>query len=228
MWTPAQESSDSDPGAPWTAWIVTDLGGARGVEMSDELNDDAAQPQDEQTPADQPVDDASSDESVDPEQAIEDAEGLAEQAAAEAEEEELTDEEAAALQGAMAALQGLGSDVAAAASPDPEPGAVAGASDDTSPFVQPEFGDSAPSAEKGDLDLLADVHLNVHIELGRTSMFVEDVLRLGGGAVVELDKLAGDPVDVFVNDRKVARGEVLVLNDNFCVRISEIVDIQDS
>jgi flagellar motor switch protein FliN/FliY len=59
-------------------------------------------------------------------------------------------------------------------------------------------------------------------------MFVEDVLRLGDGAVVELDKLAGDPVDVFVNDRKVARGEVLVLNDNFCVRISEILDLRES
>jgi len=67
--------------------------------------------------------------------------------------------------------------------------------------------------------------MDVRIELGRTRMFVEDVLRLGDGAVVELDKLAGDPVDVFVNDRRVARGEVLVLNDMFCVRISEIMDI---
>jgi flagellar motor switch protein FliN len=74
------------------------------------------------------------------------------------------------------------------------------------------------------LDLLSDVNLNVRIELGRTRMLVEDVLRLGEGAVVELDKLAGDPVDVFVNGRHVARGEVLVLNDNFCIRISEILD----
>ncbi len=51
----------------------------------------------------------------------------------------------------------------------------------------------------------------------------EDVLRLGQGSVVELDKLAGDPVDVLVNERLVARGEVLVLNDNFCVRINEIL-----
>jgi flagellar motor switch protein FliN/FliY len=63
----------------------------------------------------------------------------------------------------------------------------------------------------------------VKIELGRTRMLVEDVLRLGEGSVVELDKLAGDPVDVYVNDRRVARGEVLVLNDNFCVRINEIL-----
>jgi flagellar motor switch protein FliN/FliY len=73
------------------------------------------------------------------------------------------------------------------------------------------------------IDLLRDVDLNVKIELGRSRMLVEDVLKLGEGSVVELDKLAGDPVDVFVNDRLVARGEVLVLNDNFCVRVNEIM-----
>ncbi|MEM9414074.1 MAG: flagellar motor switch protein FliN [Planctomycetota bacterium] len=73
------------------------------------------------------------------------------------------------------------------------------------------------------IDMLGDVDLQVTVELGRTEMLVEDVLRLGNGSVVELDKLAGDPVDVFVNGRLVARGEVLVLNDNFCIRISEIV-----
>ncbi len=74
-----------------------------------------------------------------------------------------------------------------------------------------------------EIDLLGDVDMQVMIELGRTQMLVEDVLKLGQGSVVELDKLAGDPVDVYVNRRLVARGEVLVLNDNFCVRISEIV-----
>ena len=73
------------------------------------------------------------------------------------------------------------------------------------------------------IDLLGDVDLHVKIELGRTHMLVEDVLRLTDGSIVELDKLAGDPVDVYVNDRLIARGEVLVLNDNFCIRISEIV-----
>lgn len=80
---------------------------------------------------------------------------------------------------------------------------------------------AAPAAQA--IDLLRDVELNVKIELGRSRMRVDDVLRLGEGSVVELDKLAGDPVDVFVNNRLVARGEVLVLNDNFCVRINEIV-----
>ena len=73
------------------------------------------------------------------------------------------------------------------------------------------------------IELLKDVDLNVKIELGRTRMLIEDVLRLAEGSVVELDKLAGDPVDVYVNEQLVARGEVLVLNDNFCVRVNEIV-----
>ena len=75
------------------------------------------------------------------------------------------------------------------------------------------------------IELLKDVDLNVKIELGRTRMLIEDVLRLAEGSVVELDKLAGDPVDVYVNEQLVARGEVLVLNDNFCVRVNEIVTV---
>ncbi|MAC18737.1 MAG: flagellar motor switch protein FliN [Phycisphaerae bacterium] len=71
--------------------------------------------------------------------------------------------------------------------------------------------------------MLGDVDLDVRIELGRTRMLVDDVLRLSPESVVELDKAAGDPVDIYVNGRHVARGEVLVLNENFCVRVSEIV-----
>ncbi|MFN7020784.1 MAG: flagellar motor switch protein FliN [Phycisphaerales bacterium] len=89
------------------------------------------------------------------------------------------------------------------------------------PGIAPPNTGATPPREA--IDLLADVNLHVKIELGRTRMLVEDVLRLGEGSVVELDKLAGDPVDIYVNDRPVARGEVLVLNDNFCVRINEIV-----
>jgi flagellar motor switch protein FliN/FliY len=79
------------------------------------------------------------------------------------------------------------------------------------------------SGEKATLELLQDVDLDLRIELGRTQMHLEDVLKLKRGSVVPLDKLAGEPVDVFVNGRMVARGEVLVLNDNFCVRVTELV-----
>jgi flagellar motor switch protein FliN/FliY len=94
---------------------------------------------------------------------------------------------------------------------------------EASPIDLPNFQQVIRDAQVSSIDLLRDVELNVKIELGRSRMFVEDVLKLGEGSVVELDKLAGDPVDVFVNDRLVARGEVLVLNDNFCVRVNEIV-----
>ena len=86
----------------------------------------------------------------------------------------------------------------------------------------PDFQNGGQGSDRG-IELLGDVDLDVSVELGRSEMLVEDVLRLGAGSVVELDKLAGDPVDVYVNGRLVARGEVLVLNDNFCIRVSEIV-----
>jgi flagellar motor switch protein FliN/FliY len=103
----------------------------------------------------------------------------------------------------------------AAAKKAPPPGAT--------PMALPALTASLSPAQQKAIDLLADVNLDVKIELGRTRMLVEDVLKLGEGAVVELDKLAGDPVDIFVNNRHVARGEVLVLNDSFCVRVSEIL-----
>ena len=91
------------------------------------------------------------------------------------------------------------------------------------PFQIDSFADGAAGAAPTNIDLLDDVELDVKIELGRTEMYIEDVLRLGPGSVVELDKLAGDPVDIYVNERLIARGEVLVLNENFCVRINDIL-----
>lgn len=77
--------------------------------------------------------------------------------------------------------------------------------------------------EKPNVNLLMDVGLNVRVELGRRKMFIEDILKLTRGSVVELDKLAGDPLDILVNDKLVAQGEVLVLNDNFCIRVTNIL-----
>jgi len=92
-------------------------------------------------------------------------------------------------------------------------------------FDLPAMEDS-PLSEKDEasLSILKDVALRVKIELGRTHMYVEDILKLNEDSVIELDKAAGDPVDIFVNERLVARGEVLVLNENFCIRVSEIID----
>ncbi|MFQ5654584.1 MAG: flagellar motor switch protein FliN, partial [Planctomycetota bacterium] len=74
------------------------------------------------------------------------------------------------------------------------------------------------------LDLLKDVHMKVKVELGRGRMYLKDILRLDQGSVVELERLAGDPLEIYVNNKVIARGEVLVLNENFCIRITEIVN----
>ncbi len=107
-----------------------------------------------------------------------------------------------------------------------EPPGPPAESADAEPLSLPDLAE--PGAEEPPssptIQMLRDVNLHVKIELGRARMLVNDVLSLGPGSIVELDRLAGDPVDVFVNDRLVARGEILVLNDNFCVRISEILE----
>jgi len=90
-------------------------------------------------------------------------------------------------------------------------------------FKLEEFSGAPASSENATLDLIRDVELDLKIELGRTHMYLEDVLKLRKGSVVPLDKLAGDPVDIYVNGRLIARGEVLVLNDNFCVRVAELI-----
>jgi flagellar motor switch protein FliN/FliY len=100
---------------------------------------------------------------------------------------------------------------------------VASSSAGISQYPLPDFSGAPPSDEAATLDLMQDVQLDVTIELGRTHMYLHDVLKLKKGAVVPLDKLAGDPVDIYVNGRLIARGEVLVLNDSFCVRVAELV-----
>lgn len=91
------------------------------------------------------------------------------------------------------------------------------------PFEFRNLAGRAANPDAASLDLLRDVQLDLKIELGRTHMQLEEVLQLKTGAVVTLDKLAGDPVDIYANGRLIARGEVLVMNDNFCVRVAELV-----
>jgi len=102
------------------------------------------------------------------------------------------------------------------------PAEEASSSDEAVPAL-PDFSGMLSDAAANSIDLLNDVELNVKIELGRAEMTVEEILRMSEGVVVELDKLAGDPVDILVNEQLVARGEVLVVNDNFCVRVNEII-----
>lgn len=96
----------------------------------------------------------------------------------------------------------------------------------SSPVARAEFQQlSSPSKPDSlkNIDLLMDVHLPIAIELGRTRMSIEDILALGPGSVVELNKLAGEPVDVMVNSKIVAKGEVVVVDENFGVRITQLI-----
>ena len=82
---------------------------------------------------------------------------------------------------------------------------------------------AAPSGEIKSLDLILDIPLTVSVELGRSKMLINDLLQLGQGSVIELTKLVGEPLEVLVNQKLVARGEVVVVNEKFGVRLTDIV-----
>jgi len=86
--------------------------------------------------------------------------------------------------------------------------------------------EAAPAASGGEtksLDLILDIPLTVAVELGRSKMLINDLLQLGQGSVIELTKLVGEPLEVLVNQKLVARGEVVVVNEKFGVRLTDIV-----
>lgn len=117
-----------------------------------------------------------------------------------------------------------GLEAAVTGTPMKGPNVRAGA-DDAKPFEYAEFGSDAEGLnEKAfSIGMLDDVQMSVQIELGRAELLIDEVMSMRKGVVVPLDKLAGDPIDIVVNGRLLARGEVLVLNDKFCVRVVEIV-----
>ncbi len=80
-----------------------------------------------------------------------------------------------------------------------------------------------PGKSQASLDMLMEVPLNVTVELGRTQMSLRQALDLQPGSVVELTRLAGEAVDVYINERMIARGEVVVVDDKFAVRITELI-----
>lgn len=81
--------------------------------------------------------------------------------------------------------------------------------------------------ESQNLDFILDIPLQVSVEIGRTRMLVNELLQLGQGSVVELDKLAGEPVEILVNQKLIARGEVVVVNEKFGVRLTDIISPLD-
>jgi flagellar motor switch protein FliN/FliY len=86
-----------------------------------------------------------------------------------------------------------------------------------------ELTESKPTGPSKELDFILDIPLEVTVEMGRTRMLINDLLQLGQGSVIELNRLAGEPLDVLVNNKLVARGEVVVVGEKFGIRITDIV-----
>lgn len=93
-----------------------------------------------------------------------------------------------------------------------------------------DWGDPADIPDKprsvADLDAVSDIHVKISAVLGKTTMSVDTVLKLGRGAVIELERKVGEPVDVYLNDRLVARGEVVVVDDQLGITMTEIIKAQ--
>ncbi|MEA2062229.1 MAG: flagellar motor switch protein FliN [Gemmatimonadota bacterium] len=141
------------------------------------------------------------------------AEGGEEEAAGEGGEPDIGVAEEGGVPGELD-LSGLGGDDMAAAE-----------------FVGAAVSTAGPSdmsaTERARLELLLDVKLDVSIELGRSRMIVRDILELGAGSVIELDKMAGEAVDLLINDKKLAEGEVVVVDENFGIRITHLVSMEE-
>lgn len=86
---------------------------------------------------------------------------------------------------------------------------------------------SSPQGDSRNLDMLLDIPLQVTVELGRTKRTVQEILALSSGSIIELDKLAGEPVDILINSKLIAKGEVVVIDENFGVRVTDIISQRD-
>ena len=87
----------------------------------------------------------------------------------------------------------------------------------------PNLSSGMNSGEQGNIGLIMDVFMEMTVELGRTKRSIKDILGMGEGTIIELDKLAGEPVDILVNHKQIAKGEVVVIDENFGVRVTEIL-----
>jgi flagellar motor switch protein FliN/FliY len=102
-----------------------------------------------------------------------------------------------------------------------------GQSANVQPVQFPSLAPHASSQEAGNISLIMDVFMEMTVELGRTRKLIREILGMGEGTIIELDKLAGEPVDILVNHKLIAKGEVVVIDENFGVRVTEIVSPQE-
>lgn len=122
---------------------------------------------------------------------------------------EMTMEEAMALEAAQRAAA--------------NPPAAAPAAAEASPVFKPLTADGLGSAQRNDIDMILDIPVQLTVELGRTKVPIKNLLQLAQGSVVELDALAGEPMDVLVNGYLIAQGEVVVVNEKFGIRLTDII-----
>jgi flagellar motor switch protein FliN len=129
----------------------------------------------------------------------------------------------------MFSQQGMGGMMAAPAAPASQGfgGMFGGSMGANAPSVQavqfPNLQMQPTSQEQGNIGLLMDVKMEMTVELGRTRKLIREILGMGEGTIIALDKLAGEPVDILVNQKLIAKGEVVVIDENFGVRVTEIV-----
>ena len=110
---------------------------------------------------------------------------------------------------------------------EPEPSVEAEKKSAAKPAPLSALAPKQTSAPLGNLDFILDVPLQITVTLGMTRMLIKELLQLGQGSVVELEKMAGEPMDVLIGDKLIARGEVVVVNEKFGVRLTDIVSTVD-
>ena len=102
-----------------------------------------------------------------------------------------------------------------------------GAADEVAPAPVDDLVPESGASERPDLEAILDIPVMLSIEIGRTRMSIRNLLQLNQGSVVELDRLAGEPLDVLVNSTLVAHGEVVVVNDRFGIRLTHVISAQE-
>ena len=127
------------------------------------------------------------------------------------------------LAGMMGGQQGGGQDPMAGMFGGPASGTQMGGNPGVQSVQFPNLQGGGASGEQGNISLLMDVYMEMTVELGRTRKLIKEILGMGEGTIIELDKLAGEPVDILVNHKLIAKGEVVVIDENFGVRVTEIV-----
>ncbi len=107
--------------------------------------------------------------------------------------------------------------------PKGRPTTPGGGSDDDKPYTFGNLDENAVTDAEGNMDFILDIPLEITVELGRTRMLINDLLKLGQGSVIELSKPAGETLEILANQRMIARGEVVTVNDKYGIRLTEII-----